>query len=536
MITNLNHNKNDVLHPQHILNNVSIFSNIARFNGIDKCRNYAYVNMQTLDAYQNYSKEAWDKFLEKIYNDFEKYCEKTRANNLICHEYWKISDSDMPGKFLADLLKKDYTLAKRFAIKYSEKFNNAYYYEHFYNSKMIKLLNEINHNFYRYGDNKEIKKNRIICFTTKSTHKFNINAPIFQKYLKLKSVFNEYEIYDCNGYGSKKIKKIEIWYETIYLLNQIYGIFDNLIDDIEPEIHNVYHDTFYLLPKFESKYECLAGIRLKPAEFFARNPDKMDLFIKKCMLNPVTKERIQIYFLRSMVKNVTGHGSYRVINEHSLDKLKEINVDDTFIKNIDCLKQEKSIETHPEYEKPYSVSYIDEKIIGDMKKVIMDFFEEFPGSILTGSTALCFYNFENGINNLFDPNDIDIIICNIEMYSECTNKYSNADIEYDINYDCSSSSLNIHAYIIYKKYKINILYCDEKIQKKVSKFDFDFCGLLWDGTFSKSSEKALIAAKTMKTVYSFSKCLERSNRANALNIASRIWKYNCRGYQIDLEL
>lgn len=560
----------------HVLNNVNIFSNIAKFAGIDKCANFAYVNTCTLDAYTNYSNSAWNTYLEQLYDQLNDYCQAYESrkqytcNNIvsrIMHNHRRltnITNGILNGficEFLVLVVEENYILAKKFALKYQDHVKSNILSNELFSTEFVKLLNEINYNFnkcyngitcfelFSHEKNKDknekykfLKIKNTVYFTSKPTFKFNIDILIFQKYLILNRQINkDFTVCALN---------------TINLLDEIYGIFDHLIDDIRPVMYKL-DGVFQVVPFFLSEYECLCGAKKNSAAFFARNPDRFELFMKKCLkttkngnieicaenfdtrtiqkkslfqnscslfTTPIEKK---IYFLDCVSLN-----NYRLIDNESLDKLLKIkDVNKSLIDAVSVAKKMKNIEKKSDYEKPYSVTYIDEKNIIDMKNAIEEFFIEFPNCFLTGSAALCIYNFDNKIDNLFDPNDIDIVTDDRNIYDECSNKYCNATIDYEEHmYD---SFAIIHTYVNYKNYKINIIYCNDNVQNTVNKFDFDFCSLLWNGTFTHSSQKAIIAANNMKCTYSFS---TNTDQKLVFFVASRIWKYSCRGYKIDFEM
>lgn len=518
-------NYDDTLNPKNILNNVQIFSNIARFIGIDKCESYAQVNTKTLDAYKNYCKQAWDVFLKNTHVKFLQFREKNlrcsfRQKRYTIEEKYDI-DADV--KFL---LKLNYIAAKRFMSTYPEQFTGGYGVFSLIYDKFVELLNEINHNFYRY-QNEKYRFEKQVRLTSKSTHNFNIDFPIFHKYLE--SVDNMMHSFNDNTCLLNNI---------IYELKTYFGIFDHLIDDVEPTfIKNIYNKRNFLYVKGVSKFVNLDQIINRPGLFFARNPDKMESFVKKCLTHNKTAKQLNC-FLKQMthdcVLDCCGNCyKYCSVNPDSIDKLKELNTDEKFKTRLDDLKKTQNFGINHR-EQPYTLKTIDEKKIDDMKNIINSFFVEFPGSFLTGSAALCFYNLENNIHNLFNPNNIDIIMTNKTMYDKCTNKYTKATVNIDVDNDCKGMSCNIDAYTDYKGYKFHVFDCSKNIQDLLCRFTFDFCCLLWDGTFEKSSERALNTAKNRKTTFSITD-YQSQFKDDELYIAKKLWKYSCRGYEIDLQ-
>lgn len=335
-------------------------------------------------------------------------------------------------------------------------------------------------------------------------------------------------------------------YDIVEKLNSYYHIFDHLKNNPRPVLHQD-----YVCVQFDSKYLSLANCKSYADIYLSKHPDCITDFLVKSETgdDDALKKRIRkhiFYFITSRDDN-SQHSERSRNTDWVLPDDKRYLFDKNFLDRhdnyylnlerktvpIDCQKLitpgNPDVYKDTEWQNNSTIVAVKNlRSCGEILNLIFiakEFINEYGGYI-GGSAALAFFNFfNNGTLDNFRPDDIDVLINDEEVYNRCIGKYQ--VVEIDIVHDYSGFEINKIGYIYYKNTLINLLLVKNKIKEHVSKFDYEFCRLLWDGeNFDKSSSIALASAKYRRSYF--------NTRGTKKFDPDRYMKYTKRGYEIIL--
>jgi hypothetical protein len=313
--------------------------------------------------------------------------------------------------------------------------------------------------------------------------------------------------------------------EKLLFIDRVSGILDKYrknfdIYVLQRDDNYPYENYSYIYIKFENfPTELCDDPYIQTKKYFERNPERIHEYIKKISDKKIfNNEFFYGIFIDCALTDRHTCTKYRT-TEWEIPENERNLYNHEFLKNYDTYKK------MPSKNDALCIYDPPKNLMPDLKKrmeIAKNFLDEF-GGFVTGSSALAFFNDEHNLSLNFIPDDIDVVLNNKDIYEHCRSKYKKTrQYMHYVNYDDGPQFLDVD-YIEYKGFEINIIFSEKNPEEVVKTFDFDFCKLLWNGTFDHSSEISLCAALYGKTVIKLDQVYDKPERTE---------KYISRGYEI----